>query len=171
MRVNYWYIKPMIKTVIRKLEVNDWQLYKSLRISALQDSPEAFGSSYELEISYKENKWKTRLKDSTIFVAFSDDAPVGLVGSFTKPERPTERMLFSMWVDPDYRDQKIGDQLVRHFISWSKSQKATKIIAGISDENIGVFNFYEKLGFKKTGEKVALMRNSDACEIIISLNL
>ena len=156
---------------IRELNTDDWLLYKSIRLNALVDSPEAFGCTFDNEAGLPDTKWKDRIRDSSVFVAFIDDEPTGLVVSFTKPENPSERLLFSMWVEDKYRNLKIGTSLVQHFIEWAKSENATKIIAGYSDENEDVFRFYEQLGFKKTGEKKPLTRSAQACEHVIDLDI
>ena len=161
----------MAEVEIRKLKVSDWGLYKAIRIDALLDSPEAFGSSYEIESAYDDHKWQDILGASSIFVAFQDKIPACLVGSFSKTETPTECYLFSLWVNPTYRNQKIGKKLIEYLISWSKSQDATKIVAGYSDENIDSFGFYSKLGFVRTGEKKPLARDANIFEYIIQLEI
>jgi len=156
---------------VRELSPEDWQLYKNIRLKALLDSPKSFGSSHELEVDRTKEEWEESLDKPTIFVAFLDNMPTGLIGSHTRSEYPTWRYMFSMWVDPNFRNLKIGKLLVEHFIDWARNDRATKVVSGYSDENIDVFRFYEKLGFKKTGEKKPLSRNPSGCEYVITLDI
>jgi|GEM_PF-5310402 len=41
---------------IRKASADQWQLYKQIRLAALQDSPDAFGSSFEHESKLSSTK-------------------------------------------------------------------------------------------------------------------
>ncbi|MES2626887.1 MAG: hypothetical protein V4628_16495 [Pseudomonadota bacterium] len=47
---------------IRVLQEDDWQLYKLLRLSALQESPDSFGSTYEREFGFPDDEWISRLR-------------------------------------------------------------------------------------------------------------
>ncbi len=42
---------------VRELWPNDWQEYKRLRLEWLQDTPEAFGGSYEQENEREDREW------------------------------------------------------------------------------------------------------------------
>lgn len=48
---------------INKFLPEQWREYKNLRLISLQDEPSAFGSSYEKESKFTDEKWKERLRD------------------------------------------------------------------------------------------------------------
>ena len=67
---------------IRRLEPDDWALYREVRLAALRDSPFAFGSTLESESTYTEPVWRERLQGRALFVALhSSGRPAGLAGS------------------------------------------------------------------------------------------
>ena len=46
---------------IRLLTLQDWRLYKSSRLTSLEDSPDSFGSTYEQEAALSDAEWLARL--------------------------------------------------------------------------------------------------------------
>ena len=51
----------MGRVLIRQLAKDDWELYKNLRLRSLQESPEAFGSTYERESEFTDERWRDRV--------------------------------------------------------------------------------------------------------------
>lgn len=47
----------------RIFQPNDWQIYKDLRLRALKDSPDAFGTTYHDACKYPESLWQARLEN------------------------------------------------------------------------------------------------------------
>ncbi len=56
--------------------------------------------------------------------------------------------LDSMMVLEEYRDQRIGKQLIDCFFSWCQQRKLTRIRVVASAANEKAIGFYRKLGFK-----------------------
>jgi len=54
--------KFMSNFEIKSLSECDWREYKTIRLESLQDSPDSFGSTYEREISFSPEQWKSRLR-------------------------------------------------------------------------------------------------------------
>ncbi|MBI2011554.1 hypothetical protein HYS91_02180 [Candidatus Daviesbacteria bacterium] len=52
----------MDKIEIIKLNPNRWEEYKELRLQALKENPEAFGSTYEEAADKPDKEWKSRLE-------------------------------------------------------------------------------------------------------------
>ncbi|NUR84004.1 MAG: GNAT family N-acetyltransferase, partial [Nonomuraea sp.] len=72
----------MTEIAIVQLGPDEGERLKEVRLRALQESPDAFGSSYAREIGFSEDEWTKRLKnpDSRWWVAESRDlGDVGLV--------------------------------------------------------------------------------------------
>ena len=55
---------------IRLLTEKDWQIWRSLRLEALQNSPETLASSYEEAENFSQEEWEDKLTKSDIFGAF-----------------------------------------------------------------------------------------------------
>ena len=61
------------------MTAEDWQLYRRVRLAALQEAPYAFGSNYEHEAKFEEATWRRRVGDRTRFVAEVDGVVAGTV--------------------------------------------------------------------------------------------
>ena len=49
---------------IQHLEPSQWQILRDVRLKALDDTPNAFGSTLDKEKGYTENDWCKRLQRS-----------------------------------------------------------------------------------------------------------
>ena len=71
-----------MNTEIRQLQEQDWEIWKGIRLEAVQLHPEAFGSSYEEESLWKDEDFKNSLIKSDIFGAFEEKKLIGIAGFF-----------------------------------------------------------------------------------------
>jgi ribosomal protein S18 acetylase RimI-like enzyme len=62
-----------------------------------------------------------------------------------RPVRTAE--LESMYVKPEYRSQRIGQQLVRTFLEWAQEQEAGRVTVMAYTANERAVFFYRKMGF------------------------
>ena len=46
---------------VRRFAPHEWRVYRELRLRALADSPDAFGSTYEREAARTDAEWEDRL--------------------------------------------------------------------------------------------------------------
>jgi hypothetical protein len=87
---------------IRVVRVEEWERARDLRLRALADAPESFGSSLEEEERLSESAWRERMasRDSVWFVEATDDYEfVGMaVGVLDDPSETA--YLNAMWVEP-----------------------------------------------------------------------
>ena len=85
---------------IVKLTVNDWQEYKKIRLDALQNAPQAFGSSYADNREKPDSYWQSRLEDaangngSWLLFAKENQQLVGIIGAFIEENEPDTRASF-----------------------------------------------------------------------------
>ena len=135
---------------IRLLKKEDYENWKQLRLEALQNYPESFGSSYEEEIN-------TPIKDSMfidqdIFAAFIGSKLVAMVGfSIFKMKKMSHRgVLFGMYAKLEYRGKNIADKLMLAVIDHAKT-KVTQLHLTCITKNSSAIKLYEKHGFKIYG--------------------
>ena len=129
----------------------EWERVRNIRFTALQDSPDAFGSTLEKEELYSEEDWMRRLErsDCATFIAFSDDGTA--LGLIVGAPYDTFAGLFAMWVAPESRGAGIGSKLIEAVINWAKEQKQPKILLDVADDNLSAIALYESKGFLPTG--------------------
>jgi len=139
----------MASIVVRVLDVEDWSLYRAVRLAALADSPEAFLSTLSHEESFTTEVWRSRLEQRNMFVAEDDGAARGLVGVL--PRGPELAEIVSMWVHPAARGSGLGDLLVRTALSWAYEQGVPEVRLWAAEGNRHAERLYERHGFRRTG--------------------
>ena len=68
----------MSDITVRALGEDDWEQYRSVRLSALEESPEAFVATADEERAYEEDFWRNRMRRRQRLLAERDGAPVGV---------------------------------------------------------------------------------------------
>jgi len=138
---------------IRQLASSDWQAWKSLRLSALQESPTSFGSSYEEECDMSSQKWQEWIEKEALFGAFIDDSLIGATGvRRLEGRRAAHRgTVFAVYVAPAFRRQKIASLLLQKLFAYAQSAGMTQLQIGVDTVNEAAIHFYEKIGFKVYG--------------------
>jgi GNAT superfamily N-acetyltransferase len=126
---------------LRCLTSDDWELLRAVRLRALADAPEAFGSTHAREEAFAEDDWRSRLSTSSWFVAMDGERPVGLVCGLPNPQ---EWFLVAMWVAPEARGKGAAER------------GASAVALQVNDQNVVARRVYERLGFVATGDPAGL---------------
>lgn len=143
---------PELKAVrIRRWQAADWAAYREIRLRALRDAPDAFGTAAGDAEQLTERDWRHRLAGRVTFAAVAGSAPVGLVSGIPS-DRPGEAELISMWVDPGWRARGIGGQLVETVFEWAADAGFSSLRLWVASGNAGAERLYSRYGFTKTGE-------------------
>ena len=159
--------------VIRSMQPDDWQTYRTVRLAALLDTPDAFGARYVDEAARTSAEWEAIVRErcasgmSEAWFAETDGNVVGLVGAFRSD--PTQRRadLVSMWVDPAARGLGIARMLVDAVLGWALAADLTDVSLWVTRGNDAAQALYESMGFVVTGDHKALP--SDPCKDEIRL--
>ena len=64
---------------VRRAMPGDEPILRALRLQALSDTPEAFGSTYERELARTDDDWRRWLTPGATFILTDEDGPRGLV--------------------------------------------------------------------------------------------
>jgi ribosomal protein S18 acetylase RimI-like enzyme len=161
---------------VRAVRPEEWQRFRDVRLLALADSPDAFGSTLEQERDHAREEWIEWISgwsDTTTnraFVAVEDDTWLGIaVGSRTAHERIVH--VYSMWVDPSARRKGIGRLLLDELVDWARSIGASGLELGVTAANLGAVAFYERTGFVDTTERRRLREGSTQDVIVMRREL
>ena len=141
---------------IRRIGPEDWQVFREIRLAALQEAPFAFGSTYEIEVGASEESWRNRLAERARFVAEIDGRVVGTVGAGAG-ELSGTAALTALWVDPSFRGQGVGSALIDAVVQWAKRERLSQVLLWVTDVNTVAERLYERHGFTRTG-RVAEVR-------------
>src|SRR5262245_46034563 len=100
--------------VVFRPDVDVWERVRALRIAALADTPDTFGSTLVEEVDQPEAFWRARLAraEVTTLVAMLDGQEAGLVVVAPQDNDATVAGIFSMWVAPFARGRGVGDALI-----------------------------------------------------------
>lgn len=148
---------------VRWVGPDEWELVREVRLRALADTPEAFGSTYQREIAFAPADWQARFASSATFLAVETGRPVGLV-SVLHPDEPTGRsvrQIVSMWIAPEQRGTGVASALVDAVRDWAKRDGAGELRLWIADGNDRGRRFYERMGFVLTGHRQPLRPGSE----------
>ncbi|ARF59861.1 GNAT family N-acetyltransferase [Streptomyces gilvosporeus] len=137
----------MTALTVRTLDPDDWRLCRAVRIAALTDAPEAFGSTLSHEESLSEERWRLRLAGRSQFLAEEDGAPCGLVG--VVPVGPRAADLISMWVRPASRGTGAADLLVRAALGWADEHGFAEVRLRVIEGNGAAERLYARHGFRR----------------------
>ncbi len=139
---------------VRRLEPQDQELLRTIRLRALSLEPHSFGSTFDRESAFSEDTWRNRLRPegNPHFACFDDSGePIGLVAGMLDDEDQQIAELVSMWVDPPARGTGTADALVTEIIDWATGQGCTAIRLHVTDGNRRAEGMYRRNGFERTG--------------------
>jgi ribosomal protein S18 acetylase RimI-like enzyme len=148
-------------------------LFKSVRIRALQDAPDAFGSTYAKESQLSDSDWIKRVErlngeNGIGFLAMDQDTACGIVGSFLDQNDPTCAHLISMWTAPTHRERGTGRLLVNEVHNWARGRNARILQLMVTSNNEPAIRFYQRLGFSRTGRTEPYPNDPDVIEYEMS---
>lgn len=165
----------MADPVIRRVGSDDWALLRRLRLEALQESPAAFGSTYERELAFDEDRWRSRLETTAYFVAETDGEAIGLVCAFRHLESdgdpPPAMELVSMWVAPGHRRRGAGVLLVDAVLRHARAEGEPMVGLWVAAGNEPAEALYRSAGFERTTEEQAMPGRPEECEVHMTVTL
>ena len=130
--------------------------YKQVRLTALQDSPTAFGSTYARESAFTNETWLQRATSldgvhRIGFIAFEAATPCGLVACFRDERDPTLAHVISMWVAPSHRGTGLGWSLLSAIHDWASTHEIKTLRLMVTSQNQAAIALYQRFGFILTG--------------------
>lgn len=135
---------------LRMLTPDDWPLWRQLRLAALAEAPEAFGSTLAAWSGQadREDRWRDRLSipGARDVVVLLDGSPAGMASGVPTEDAAVVELI-SMWVSPDARGRGVGDRLVEAIGAWSAEQGATTLRLSVMHDNPRAIALYERHGF------------------------
>ena len=137
---------------LKQLTTDERPRLRSIRLRALLDSPEAFGSTLEETAARPAESWSKQLLDLPTFVAINDGLDVGVVRCARDETRVETAWLISMWVAPQARRRGVGGVLVDAVIEWARSNGVTRLLLDVADNNAPAIELYARKGFEPNGE-------------------
>ena len=162
---------------IRVLSTDDWALYKSVRLAALHDSPEAFSATLANESVLSDQQWKNKLapaehKSRVLpLVALVNGNCAGLAFGVLHTPNALSGYVYQMWVSKANRGQGIGHLLLQSIIDWACDLKLESLKLRVSSSNVKGISFYQSADFSFVDEDEMEMPETSekAQEMVLNL--
>jgi GNAT superfamily N-acetyltransferase len=148
---------------IREVTPENWQAMRDVRLSALQEAPDAFASTYALEAPFTREQWLARLHDRAVtYLAYLPGSaePAGIAGVYISQDDDDAGSqhpeVVSMWVRPAARGRKVGEALIEATADWASRRGFGELHLWVTESNTSARRLYERCGFTPTGERQPL---------------
>ena len=144
------------------LTPDDWRTLRTIRLSALQESPNVFLSTYEQEEKYDPSRWQAEFVRGDWYVgmagAASADEPVSMAGITRVPGAPPhECFLEYVWVAPGFRRHGNAFNMINEVLDRLKLSGVRTVFLWVLDGNDGAMRLYEQLGFVSCNHREPLI--------------
>jgi predicted GNAT family acetyltransferase len=136
---------------LRLLAPDDWEDFREIRMKALADSPDAFGSTLEREQGFTEADWRRRLTGPVYVI--DEPRPVSVGGIFDNAGSPH---VWGMWTDPAHRGRGHARRILDALIPPGTRAQLDVNVSNGADRAV-----YERYGFVGTGQLEPLRPGSD----------
>ncbi|MGQ5260968.1 GNAT family N-acetyltransferase [Micromonospora sp. ZYX-F-536] len=142
---------------LRTVSIDDWPLWREVRLAALADAPHAFKSRLAEWHSGGEERWRSRLEmpGSHNIVAMLDDQAVGMAAGLPGDNGVSE--LRSVWVGPEARGRGVGDRLIAAVETWALRSDARTLKLAVIPGNEAAITLYRRNGFVVTKQLGGLL--------------
>jgi ribosomal protein S18 acetylase RimI-like enzyme len=144
---------------VRRAVLGDEPILREIRLQALSDAPDAFGSSYEREVARTTADWQGWMSPGVAFILCEPAGARGMVAGL-RDEADLEIVhLMAMWVHPKVRGSGGADELVEAVLAWAQSEGAKVVRLKVIQGNDRARRFYERMDFRSTGREEIRLRD------------
>lgn len=140
---------------VRVLDQGEWETYRTVRLRALRESPEAFVASAEEEEGFDESVWAERMERSRRLLAEEDGQAIGVasVGSGHRTKVEDTGELFGLWVQADRRGAGVARRLLEKAAVVSRDAGLRQLVYWVGTDNGRAVAFASSFGFRPTDDR------------------
>lgn len=135
---------------LRRVRQEDWRRFRDVRLAALAESPEMFGSTWAKEQEFDEAEWRRRAVRPTTFLAVREGVDVGIGGVY---EFLDGWCVAGMWIAPVARGTGLVEALIHACESVARDAGVTTLELGVMEDNPRGQRAYLRLGYEFTGTR------------------
>jgi GNAT superfamily N-acetyltransferase len=158
--------------VVRRVSEEAWEQVRDIRLTALQDSPSAFTSTYEREVVFDEATWRSRINTAAWFLVDDGARAIGVAAGIHEDDAPAqERHVVSFWVAPEFRKRGVAGPLLSSVVDWARQDGARLVTLWVVDGNEPAAKLYRRHGFLPTGERQLVPGSASVFEEKLELRL
>jgi ribosomal protein S18 acetylase RimI-like enzyme len=148
-------------TQIRRLMPADAPQFREIRLEALQQAPEAFGSTFEQECSLSLEQFEEVLAKSDVFGAFRGTDLLGMAGYRTQAgvKKAHKGYLWGMYVRASARGTGVAKPLVEAVLVHARKH-VELVQLTVVKENERAQRLYRSCGFVAYGHEVHSLKQN-----------
>ena len=137
---------------VRRLTQDDVEVFRDIRLEALERHPEAFQSTYESAAELTLDAFRQRLRRYALFGGFVDGELRGFVGFYPlkNPKICHKGIMWGMYVTESARGTGLAKAMVEAVVDYARG-KVEQLLLSIIEDNERARRFYEKMGFQPYG--------------------
>jgi ribosomal protein S18 acetylase RimI-like enzyme len=138
---------------IRRLAPADALSFRTLRLRALREHPDAFTSSYEDDRDQPVEAAAARLAGHAFWGAYQGSELYGIVG-LEREARAKNRhkaTVVGMYVAPEVAGQGVGRALLEELLAHARVAGVQSLVLTVTDGNAAATRLYEAAGFRSFG--------------------
>jgi GNAT superfamily N-acetyltransferase len=160
---------------LRPLCRSDAPDFQRLRLAALQEAPEAFGSTYEEDVLLPLDVVADRIAEVTVpprrvvFGAFDGDALVGFIGCMQEPKLKSRHkaIVWGTYVEPAARGRGVGRALLSQLITYvSQWEHVQRITLTVVERAHAARALYRAAGFELFGRELDGLRQGGVSDTV-----
>jgi ribosomal protein S18 acetylase RimI-like enzyme len=154
--------EPVVQ--VRQLRTDEAEAFRLIRLEALQQNPDAFGSTLEREAAEPLRFFADRLARNGVFGAFQGDALVGVVGFYglDGPKTRHKGVLWGMYVKPAARGRGLAEALTERVIAQARRERVEVLQLTVVSVNERALRFYRRMGFSAYGVEPRALKHHGA---------
>ena len=177
MLIGHLSLDPLVRhhCGMREIEVrvalaSEWETVRTIRLQALCESPEAFGSSLARESVMDEGTWLGRISSGHWVLAWINGQPCGVAAGVVDRESG-DHELVGLWVVPDRRGNGVATALIESIRSWATDLHAETLVLRVVETNMPAQRLYARFGFVRTGQRAPVTSHPERSEERLRLTL
>jgi RimJ/RimL family protein N-acetyltransferase len=149
--------------MIRQLTTDDVEIFRALRLEALQREPEAFAATAEDFASLSHEGLVMRLKHNRVFVVEANEQPVGMMGlmPYGSVKARHRTLLVMVYLRKENRGKGLANQLLNAVLDHASALGYRYIDLAVSAENPSAIALYKRAGFQQYGYQAGALLHDD----------
>jgi ribosomal protein S18 acetylase RimI-like enzyme len=143
---------------IHRLSPSDAGVFRSIRLEALREGSDAFGTTFEKESAEPLQYFVDRLDRNAVFGGFFGNSLMGIAGFYQQEGTKMNHkgVLWGMYVKPEARGSGLATALVETVLGHA-SKEVEQVHLTVVVNNLRARRLYERMGFVEYGlEKESL---------------
>jgi GNAT superfamily N-acetyltransferase len=140
---------------VRLLRESDLAAYKAIRLEALRDHPEAYGTDHGEELLQPEAVWVNRIRDAVdspkgcIALAEAGTEVVGIAGVRRDHgiKGSHAALIWGVYVRPKYRGKRVAVQMIHQLLDWCRSNQVRIVRLSATNTGRAAVQCYLRAGF------------------------